>query len=209
MNQFDDEERARQGAFDGARLTDRALDELIGLCRGALMDGVVVDAEIVRLDEWCRTYPAVYNTWPGDVLARRLHATLADGLVEDDERAELTEVLRRITGQGADRFDQPTTLPLTRPAPELAIVDECFCLTGTFLFGTRKRCHRAIEEIGGRVEKGLVRRVDYLVVGHYMTPAWIHSTHGRKIEQAVELQRTGSRIKIVAEAHWSRFLLSA
>lgn len=46
------------------------------------------------------------------------------------------------------------------------------------------------------------KKLDYLVIGEIGSRDWIHSTHGRKIEKAVELRNGGARLAIVSERHW-------
>lgn len=207
MTNEEEEEFARQGRYSRSRLTDQAYNELIGICRGVIWDGVVTDQEIVRLDDWCRTFPEVYDTFPGDVLARRIRAALADGLIEDDERRDLQAVLEELVGS-RDEADRATTLPLTDPAPRIEIQDRRFCLTGSFMFGDRKRCEEAVRTAGGLVEPRVTKRLDFLVIGHRITPAWAHSSYGRKIEAAANLARSGHPLAIVSEMHWSREVLS-
>jgi hypothetical protein len=46
-----------------------------------------------------------------------------------------------------------------------------------------------------------------LVVGTIRSRDWLHSTHGRKIEHAVELAGQNHPIAIVSEEHWANNLL--
>lgn len=46
----------------------------------------------------------------------------------------------------------------------------------------------------------------YLVIGDIGSAAWMHSTHGRKIEAAVELLERGTGIAIISEAHFMKSL---
>ncbi|MGE3618749.1 MAG: BRCT domain-containing protein [Gemmatimonadales bacterium] len=204
---IDDGELARKGRYQRTQMTDRAFHELIGICRGVIWDGAVTDEEIVRLDEWCRTFPQVYDTFPGNVLARRIKAALEDGLVEDHERAEIQAILEELTG-GRDDADRSTSLPLTSPAPRVEVQGRRFCLTGNFIFGTRKRCEEAVRTAGGLVEPRVTRDLDYLVIGHRASPLWAHSSYGRKIEAAVHLTQMGHPLAIVSEVHWSREMLT-
>jgi len=82
-----------------------------------------------------------------------------------------------------------------------------FCLTGEFTIGTRKSCENIIKELGGDVKKQPTLKTDYLVVGILGSEEWIHSSFGRKIEQAVnfrDVRKTG--IKIISEEHFIKFL---
>jgi NAD-dependent DNA ligase len=183
-------------------MVDAAYAQLIGLCRGLLADGALVDSEIVTLHEWLRAHAEDLPEWPAQILARRVRDALSDGIIEPEERADLVQFIERAAGQeGTDRFDAPTTLPLDRPHPHIEYESRAFCLTGTFIYGPRKRVVASIEEWGGRVV-GSPNQADYLVIGGTITPAWKFGTHGLKIEEAVRLRDEGRPVRIVSEAHW-------
>jgi hypothetical protein len=44
------------------------------------------------------------------------------------------------------------------------------------------------------------------VIGEIGSRDWIHSTHGRKIEKAMDYNGRGCRIAIVGEQHWHGYL---
>ena len=47
------------------------------------------------------------------------------------------------------------------------------------------------------------RDLDYLVLGSYVTPSWIHESFGRKIEKAMEWRDVrGMSLAIVSEEQW-------
>lgn len=193
---------ARSGRFSRAYMVDAAYAQLLGLCRGLLADGALDDAEIVTLHNWLSEHADDLPEWPAQVLARRVHNALSDGIVEPEERADLIAFIERAAGQeGTDRVDAPTTLPLDRPHPHIEYERRTFCLTGTFIYSPRKRVVESIEEWGGRVV-GTPNQADYLVIGGTITPAWKFGTHGLKIEEAVRLREEGKPVKIVSEAHW-------
>ena len=50
-------------------------------------------------------------------------------------------------------------------------------------------------------------KLNFLVLGAYVTPSWAHETFGRKIEWAMEYKdHEKSDSATVSEAHWSRGL---
>ncbi len=201
---------ARAGSFAGGRLADRATDELIGICRGVIADGAVNASEARFVLNWLDANPAAALRWPGDVLCDRLRHMLADDGLDADEIAELLGLLYDATGGDVPELASfssfSTALPLCEPAPTLVFEGRTFCMTGTFTFGTRKDCHAAVETRGGRVQSAPSGKTHFLVIGDIGTEAWIHSTHGRKIEAAVELKRSGKPIAIVSESHWKASL---
>ena len=197
-------------AFNAARLTDRAVDELIGLCRGVLADGVVTDGEGRFLLQWMESNRDAANQWPANVLYRRLREMLVDQVLDVEEQSELIDLLSDITG-GVLPVDRriaslSSALPLCRPPPEIVFPERRFCLTGKFVYGSRKQCEAIVSERGGLAESSPTQSTSFLVIGSIGSTDWIHSTHGRKIEKAVKLREEGFSVRIVAEEHWVTFL---
>ena len=185
------------------RIQDRLIDELIGISRGVIADGVVDEREAIFLGQWIEQHREVAGKWPVNVLYARLTEMLKDGILSRPEQRELLTTLRDITG-GDTAYDQQksTTLPLDRPAPPIVFEGSVFCLTGRFVFGSLLECEETIAELGGIVVQNPTAETDYLVIGELGSPDWIHATFGRSIERAVELQQSGHRPKIVSEEHW-------
>lgn len=198
---------ARAGLYGGLEMAKRAYHELVGLCRGILVDGHVSDEEVVALEQWCQANPQVVKTWPGDVVANRVARILEDGVIDEEERTDLKDLLEKLTGQVDANVDAPTTLPLSDPAPEITVTGNSYCFTGTFAYGRRKDCEAAIQSAGGTISKSVNRSLNFLVIGSRITPAWVHSTHGRKIEAAVAIRDDGYPLHIVSEAHWTRAII--
>jgi hypothetical protein len=197
-------------AFNGARLSERALDELIGICKGVIADGSVVTEEARFLSGWMEANRETAGHWPASVLYRRLKEMLIDQKLDPSEQAELLDLLREFTGSGIPTSayveNHSSSLPLTKPAPEIQFPDRLFCLTGKFVHGTRNHCESLILAKGGKPQGYITTATDYLVIGLVGSSDWIHSTHGRKIEYAIELRESGRPIAIVSEDHWLRFL---
>ncbi len=196
-------------AFNARRVRGRSLDEMIGVCKGILFDGVVNDREIVSFDQWVKANPTIVSEWPGNVLRDRLQQVLEDGVIDHDERRDLTELLQKIVGDKPDAAtveNTATRLPLDDPAPVIMFDSKEFCLTGKFVFGPRSRCEEAIRIHGANAHKTVRRWTDYLVIGGLASRDWIHSTHGRKIEKALQMKKKGLRCSIVSEEHWAASL---
>ena len=50
-------------------------------------------------------------------------------------------------------------------------------------------------------------QTNFVVLGTYVTPAWVHQSFGRKIEKAMEyLDQRGTGIQIVHEEDWMQAL---
>jgi hypothetical protein len=105
--------------WNAKRLTERSTDELIGLCRGLIVDKVVSEEETGFLKSWLKTYRDAASSWPGNVIAARLDKIFEDEFIDPEERDDLFTLLQEVTGHGADILssDHSTTLPFTKPPP--------------------------------------------------------------------------------------------
>ena len=82
-----------------------------------------------------------------------------------------------------------------------------FIFTGTGVFGTRKMMQDATSRAGGTVERSITMRTNFVVLGTYVTPAWVHQSFGRKIQKAMDYRdRKGTGVQIVHEEDWARAL---
>ncbi len=186
-----------------ASIQDRLIDELIGVSRGVIADGVVDEREAIFMGQWIENHREVADKWPVNVLYARLTEMLKDGILSRGEQGALLETLKEITG-GASSIDQShsTTLPLDRPMPSVEFEGATFCLTGRFVFGSQIECEETISEMGGIVDDAPNAETDFLIIGELCSPDWEHTTFGRNIENAVELREQGHPIRIISEEHW-------
>ena len=190
--------------FNRKSIDDRQIDTLIGLSKGLLADGKVDQSEAEFLQTWliqCRQTtdnPVIIN------LLGRVDAMLEDGVLDVDETTELLSLLHKITGEPSDvgELAKTSSLPINEPAPSISFEGKVFLFTGTCVYGTRKQCKSAVEELGGFNASGVIKKLDYLVLGTYVTDSWIHESYGRKIEKAMQYRDDGVPISIITEEHW-------
>lgn len=187
------------------------IDELIGLCRGVLFDGSVSENEADALPGWLEANREISDHWPANVLYRRISRMMADQNLDPEEQRELLETLLEITGApkpNASVKSGSTGLPLCSPLPNVTFAKRLFCFTGKFVSGTRKQVQDAVVALGGAVKDSPTNKTNYLVIGSVGSTDWIHSTHGRKIEKAVQLRSAGRPIHIIAEEYWAECIQS-
>lgn len=192
--------------FRAAAVAARQIDEMIGLVKGVLADGVVCQKETEFLLGWMETNKAVIDQWPANVLYPRILAALEDGHLDPEEEAEIFALLQSAVGND-DAIAQgwssgSSTLPLTDPAPVVQVTGQTFCFTGKFNSGTRAWCHNQVATLGGIPTTGITKKLDYLVIGDIGSRDWLHSTHGTKILKAVEYRDAGVPLSIISEMHW-------
>lgn len=189
------------------RISARQIDELIGLARGLAADGDLNQAEVEFLQKWLAANAGVSQQPIIRTLYTRVNEVLADGVLDEGEKALLLETLNNFSDRTFELGEvlKPSTLPLCDPAPSLSFTGRSYCFTGTFLFGQRKDCERAVAERGGQCGS-LTQKTDVLVIGAYATDSWKHSSFGNKILKATAWRDEGRPIAIVSEQHWSAHL---
>jgi NAD-dependent DNA ligase len=189
------------------RINSRQIDELIGIARGVAADGRINQEEIEFLQKWLAANIEISGQPVIRTLYRRVNEMLSDGIADDVERIELLDTLNQFSNRDFELGEvlKSSSLPLSKPAPNLSFAGRVYCFTGTFTFGQRKHCEHAVVQRGGIVS-GLTQKVEYLVVGAYATESWKHSTFGSKIIQACEWRDQGMPIAIVSEEHWLKHL---
>lgn len=183
----------------------KSTEILMGMVTGMVADAHLHDMEIKLLSTWLTENAQVAEQWPGSVIARKVREVMADGVITQEERAHLLEVLQ---GLAANDFSatgaavaEVATLPINDAAP-IEIVNAGVCHTGVFLFGTRSACERLTEKAGGLPVDNVTKKTAVLVVGTKVSPDWAHTSFGRKIQRAAELQEEGHRIEIISERRW-------
>jgi NAD-dependent DNA ligase len=193
--------------FGRERISDRQIDELIGICRGLTADSVLNQSEVEFLQKWLAANRGVSDHPVIATLYHRVADVLEDGILDEDEAHELLETLSALSNRDFELGEvlRSTTLPLCSPAPSLWFPTKVYTFTGTFNYGNRKACEAAVEKRGASVAS-LTRKTDVLVVGVYATESWKHSSFGRKIEKASDYRSRGVPISIVSEEHWLSFL---
>jgi NAD-dependent DNA ligase len=179
---------------------------MLGLVKGVVCDGVVTDGELLALRQWIVSHSEVCDKFPGNVIAARLLAAFADGVIDEEERTELKALLQDAVGETSDQdgfLARATRLPVDRPFPTVLFNNREFCFTGIFAYANRRRCEQEVQKRGGRCVNGPTTRTHYLVIGLDASAAWVGATHGTKIERAIHLKSGRSPgISIISEEHW-------
>jgi NAD-dependent DNA ligase len=198
--------------FNRARNGAKAVDQLVGICTGILADGEVNENEAAFFAQWVRTHAPDEPIWPFTDILKRIERIFADGVCDAEEREELKTVMQALCGLEEARPEPAavqltTTLPLCVPQPALEFDGQQFVVTGKFAHGPRTAVFEAIERLGGKpTDSSPTQSTNYLVVGVFASRDWVNTSHGRKIEKAVQLRTKGTGINIVSEAHWKQFL---
>lgn len=185
--------------FNHLRRVDKAIQEMLGVVHGILCDGQVTAAEAQGLQSWILARPDIHKIWPVFTIAERLQRIFADGVVGEEERTELNEMLQKLTGGGLARA---TALPVDVPLPALIFQTKRYVFTGKFAFGTRKTCEEEVRSRGALCASSVSVLTDFLVIGEIGSADWKYSSWGTKIHEAMKLKQEGNRIAIIPEEHW-------
>lgn len=184
------------------------INEFIGLLKGVTADGVVNEREFHFIHRWIQDNRKVTKVWPVDVVVERVKAILDDNKVTVSELEEFAELLKSLTGC---RFDETgaadgSATEFLVNIPKDVDLSGRFCFTGTFVTGKRSKVESIAAGFGAEVKKGVSAKLDYLIVGSVATADWMFSSHGRKVEKALKLQKEGVPITILSEQCWLEIL---
>ena len=191
--------------FNRKNINDRQIDTLIGLGKGLIADGKVVQSEAEYLMTWlvqsrqASDNPLIIN------LLGKVELMLEDGIFDSDESKELLDILHKISGESSElgELAKTSSLPIDDPPPPIVFAGMSFLFTGTCAFGSRKQCQDATELLGGVNANSVTKSLDFLVLGTYVTDSWAHENFGRKIEKAMMYREQGMSLAIVSEEHWA------
>lgn len=182
---------------------------LSGLLHGLIADGALSDQEILTLKSWMDANSFLSGTYPFDEINSLLHVVLEDNKITQQER----ETLMALFGEVIDftssynlsekefaRLRKQYSLEgVCAVSPEILFQDKVFCFTGEFYGGKRAELSELVERLGGIVRNSVSAKTDYLVVGNAGNPCWAYACYGRKVEQAVNLCKQGTRVIIANE----------
>lgn len=185
---------------------DALVNQLLGFLNGISADDDLNDAEIRSLQDLIASNPELADTWPSNALKSRVDDTLSDGLVTDEERADLLNLIKAVSGQrmletglaygmSAD-FSTSTETKVTLEGLNV-------CFTGEFLSGTRKAQQQKAEQLGATVVPRVTKKLDLLVLGSVASRDWKFSSYGKKLEAVLSNRLTGSQTEIINEDTWN------
>lgn len=187
------------------RQLNKSMEMLLGLVTGMIADNQLHDLEIKFLGTWLTEHADVAAIWPGSVVADAVNTILADGVVTEAEREHLLTTLAHLIGSDFAQTGSTSAEVIALPLDEHCPVDlrnANVCLTGEFLFGTRTKCEALATQAGATPLGTITKKISYLVIGTNVSPHWAHTSYGRKIEQAIALQKVGHTIRIISEQRW-------
>lgn len=92
---FDD--HAEYARFTGKQRLDKAMHTLHGLVQGIVADDKVDDSEVASLIRWASNHREFANRHPLNEVIPRINDIVADGVVDEEERADLLWMCNKFT----------------------------------------------------------------------------------------------------------------
>ncbi|WP_281111340.1 BRCT domain-containing protein [Providencia rettgeri] len=182
---------------------------LNGLCKGIVADKDLSIDEINYLDWWLTQNGMLKRNYPGKHLYQLVKTIKEDGVIDQNESDLLYKALVDFSGTDLNT-GIVDGLSCQLPCDDIDSLDlygASFCLTGNFVLGKRSIISKMIEDAGGSVTDRVTQSTDYLVIGGLSSRDWRYSTHGRKIEKAIDDRDSGkSSVKITTEDILMKYL---
>lgn len=193
-----------------------AAGRLHGFIEGILLDGHLSDTEIFDLREWLESYHRFRDVWPFDEVWDSLERVLADGVITEEERAQLTRLFesyvnattvplekesvpRNLNISSRELVNVPTLEELIEVNPQVEFEGKRFCFTGFFAIGKRTLVMEMAEDCGAEIRTSVTKDLDYLVIGAMTSPCWVYGAQGKKIERVLENRKGNSPTLIIRE----------
>ena len=188
---------------------DALANQLLGFLNGISADNHLNDTEIHALLNILKSSSSLSSRWPGNALKIRLDETLADGVIDDNEREDLLNLVKAVSGQKL--FETGLAYGLsadfsTCDSKQLHLGDMSICFTGTFLSGNRDKQQLKAQELGAKVAPRVTKSLDVLVLGSLASRDWKFSSYGRKIESVLSNRQSGSTTEIINEETWNELV---
>ncbi|MDX7720812.1 BRCT domain-containing protein [Aeromonas media] len=198
--QYNEIEHSNMGAL---------VNMLLGFLQGISADSNIVEAEVLALSALLLKHRDLLASWPGSLLFKRLNDILADGVITEEERDDLLELTKQITGQRFTDSGLATGMATEFFADgELtSLHGKRVCFTGKFLSDTRFNLEQQAKVLGAEPVRAMSQKVNVLIIGSLASRDWMFTSHGRKIEAAIKAKDEGCDIQIINEDDWVRIAL--
>lgn len=197
------EKLSSQDYYDNVTADIQVLHGILG---GAAADGIVTKEELLALGDWLDDHAHLKSCYPYDEVEALLMSVLKDGQVDEAESKFLQAFFSEFISV---RDDKTITSPITAientivgvcaVCPEIIFEGSSFCFTGESSKFKRSQFAELVSTLGGKACNGITKQVNYLVIGAGGNPCWAYACYGRKVEKAVELRKSGSKLLIVHE----------
>lgn len=192
------------------------IQQLHGILHGVLADGRILNEEINALQAWITEHDDLVDAFPLCEIKDSIARVLEDGVVTEEER----DILKAFFASFVDlrksyNISETEIIELQKKYnisaiceinPQISFSGKYFYLSGDFDRMINTKVIEMLESKGGKNEKGVNKRTDYLVIGAKGDPGWSFETYGAKVEQAIKNKKQGYKIRIISEADfWAAY----
>lgn len=185
------------------------LQKLHGILHEILADNIISESEIVKLKEWISTNDYLEGYYPYDEINTLLTSILSDGIITEDEINVLkvffsefvdNSVETNIDFKDIEKLKEDYTVSgVCSICPDITFENKTFCFTGASNKTTRDGFKNIITSLHGTFRNNISSKTDYLIIGNGGNPCWAYSCYGRKVEQALNLRKSGAKVIIIHE----------
>ncbi len=189
--------------FDKTTADIQRLHAVLG---GIASDGAITEAELRGLSDWLSEHEHLKTCWPYEEVGSLITGVLSDKKIDSVEQKLLKEfftdfvsILDSQTIVSPKLTVNGNVVGLCAVCPEITFSGKKFCFTGTSFKYTRLEFSQLVKQLGGEIVNSVSAKLDYLIIGADGNPYWAYACYGRKVEKAVELRKTGSRLLLVHE----------
>ena len=184
------------------------IQKLHGILIGIAADGIIVDEEVHKLEQWLKENSQLEKTYPYEELCSLLSVVLADKKIDENERQMLKEYFNEFVDPSISTTyinnenyikSNISISGICSLNPEVIFSGKRFCFTGASQRTKRSEIAKIIVTYGGVFIDSVSKKLDYLVIGDNGNPCWAYTCYGRKVEQAISLRKEGCPVLIIHE----------
>lgn len=159
------------------------------LAEKIISDNEVSPEEILSLNSWMQNNEHLTGNYPFDKIYSMCKDILSDGIIETTEQEDLLKLLNDFVNP-VENQDKCCLIDFN---------EKTFCLTGTFMSGSKSDITNRIQNKGGIISASVTKKTDYLIVGGVGSDSWKFGNYGAKVSKALKMQDDGSNIQIIKE----------
>lgn len=197
-------ERLRSTEFFNETTAD--IQRLHAILGGIAADGAITETELHGLSDWLSEREHLATCWPYEEVGSLITHVLSDKKIDGAEQTLLKDFFTEFTSILDNRTIVSPSLTidgrvagLCAVCPAIEFPNRRFCFTGTSYKYTRVEFSTLIQQLGGEVVNSVSAGLDYLIIGADGNPCWAYACYGRKVERAVDLRKSGSRLLLIHE----------
>ncbi|MHB1460780.1 MAG: BRCT domain-containing protein [Armatimonadota bacterium] len=179
---------------------------LEGILGGISADLRINDLELSGLRGWLHDHVHLHNCWPYDRVDQIIERAMLDGKLDADEHNYLVDCFAQIAANSNSSTGLISTSPLVlvndvcAVNPEIVIAQHRFCFTGHGEKQSHQTLAQAVKDRYGIVCHSVSEELDYLVVCANRNMGWKYHCFGRKVGDAIEMQKHSGKLQIVHES---------